>query len=266
MNLNTIDFFGFKVSIFTEEELEGALLNTVTSENSKVYYGYSMAVLIYLKKYPEYYSVVNNFDVIVTDGRIFYLLAKIFGFRLKDNISIPQLTLKALRLANEKELRVMLIGATDESNIKAYSYLKNTYPEITLCTGRNGYFSEEDNPEVFNLIKKNKPQLLLLGMPTPKKQFLAAEIKQIINGCIIIPCGGMIDVLSGEEKLTPGWIKKLGFASLFRHIQHPVRLYELFQIYFLTLKVFIICLILKFIKRKRNISIPEIISKSNYTK
>jgi len=265
MSIHTVDFYGLKVSVFTEKELEQELLNTISSINSEVYYGYSMAVLLYLKKYPEYYQTTNSFDVMVTDGRIFYLLANFFGFKLKLNISIPQLTLKALGMANDNGFKVMLIGGSKESNMAACHFLTKKYPGIALCPGRDGYFSEEDHSEVFNLLKENKPQLLLIGMPTPQKQLLAAKIRDILKGCIIIPCGGMIDVLSGKEKLTPYWIKKLGLASLYRHVQYPSRLSELFYIYFLTLKAVIICIFLKYIKRTDNICIPEIIVKSKHS-
>jgi len=259
--LTSLDFFGLKISSFTKEELIASLQEFDKENNSKIYYGYSLAVLSYLNKFPEYLPITSNFDVMVTDGRLFYLLAKFFGTKLNYDISIPRLTLLALDIANKMSYNTLLVGATKESNNKAQINIKKSYPDIHSINGIDGYFNFEERNKIYSKIIEARPNLLLIGLPTPQKQIFASEIKEKLNGCIIIPCGGMIDVLAGKEKLTPLWIKKLGLASIYRHIQHPKRLPELFRIYFLTLKVFVVCSYLKFIKKVSDISIPNIILK-----
>ena len=262
MELESIDFYGFKISVFTKDEIIKSIEDVVNSIQSKIYYGYSLAVLIYLKKYPYYLETTSKYDVMVTDGRLFFLLAKFFGFKLKQDLSIAQLTLLTLEIANKNKYRIMLWGGSEESNKLACNKIKQKYSNINFCEGINGYFSENEKGDVFQYIKIFKPNLLLIGMPTPKKQLLASEIKPLLQGCVIIPCGGMIDVLAGKEKLTPNWLKKIGLASIYRHIQHPKRIPELMHIYFLSLKVFIVCLYLKYIKKSKEISIPSILLNS----
>jgi len=259
MHLPSINFYGLKISVFTKEELKKSIENVIQSEHSKIYYGYSLAVLSYLKKYPSYYGTTSKFDVMVTDGRFFYLLAKFFGFKLKYDVSIPRLTILAIEMANKMNLKLMMIGSTTNLNNKASINIKNQYPGIKLCSGQDGYFKKEEKENIFELVQKNKPDILLLGFPTPAKQQFALEIKDKIEGCVILPCGGMIDILAGKEKLTPLWVKKFGFASIYRHIQHPKRLPELMKIYYLTIKVFVVILYQKKIKKSNTISIPAII-------
>lgn len=259
MELESIDFYGLKISVFTKEEIIESIVDTVNSTQSKIYYGYSLAVLIYLKKHSNYLETTSKFDVMVTDGRLFFLLAKFFGFKLKFDLSIAQLTLLSLDIANNNGYRIMLLGGTEETNKLACNKIKHKYPNIIYCEGINGYFSEKTKNQVFHNIKTFNPDILLIGMPTPKKQLLASELKSILSGCVIIPCGGMIDVIAGKEKLTPNWLKKIGLASIFRHIQHPKRIPELISIYFLAIKIFSICFYLKFIKKSKNISIPSLL-------
>lgn len=261
MELEYIDFFGFKISIFNKEQLIKSI-KTVTQEDfSKVYYGYSLAALVYLKKHPSYYKTTESFDVMVTDGRLFFLMAKFFGYNLKYDISISQLTIMSIELANKMNLKLMMIGGTKESNNKAFENIRLQYPEIQLCHGRDGYFNVDEEKNIFEMVRQNAPNILLLGFPTPAKQIFASKIKEQIKGCVIIPCGGMIDVLAGKEKLTPDWLKKIGLASIYRHIQHPKRLPELINIYLLSIKVFSICFYLKYIKKAREINIPSIVLK-----
>lgn len=261
MKMENKDFFGLKVTSFTKEELITSFKQVNKISESKIYYGYSLAVLNSIKKFPEYLTITSGFDIMVTDGRLFYLLAKLFDIKLNYDISIPRLTLLALDVANENFYNVMLLGATNDSNQRAIFNVKENYPNINRVIGIDGYFDFEKRNGLYSKIIAAKPNLLLIGLPTPQKQIFALEIKEKLKGCIIIPCGGMIDVLAGKEKLTPLWIKKLGLASIYRHIQHPNRLPELFNIYWITLKVFAICAYKKFVMGQENISIPSILLK-----
>lgn len=252
------NFFGLKITSFTFDELSDYINNCFSSKKSFVFYGYSLAVLSYLKKYKNYYEVTNTFDLMVTDGRFFYLLAKIFRVSLHYDISIPRLTYYLIGEANKKSFKVFLLGGTSHSNELAIQNLTLQYTGLVI-DGRDGFFSLNEEVHIIKLIKAFQPKIILLGLPTPYKQELSVRLRNEINGCIIVPCGGMIDVFAGKEKLTPLWIKKLGLASLYRHIQHPKRLAELIIITYRALWIFSYCAFLKYILKKDKISIPEML-------
>jgi exopolysaccharide biosynthesis WecB/TagA/CpsF family protein len=263
MYIYSENFFGLKVSNFSETDLKIFIQKAFESKNSKIFYGYSLAVLSYLRKYPGYYKTTSQFDLMVTDGRLFYILARAFGINLQYDISIPRLTILTLNILNENKLKLLLVGGSKDTNILANNNIRIEFPNIDIIEGIDGYNGVEDKKRLYDYVIKTKPNLILLGLPTPLKQELALELRPLIDNCVIIPCGGMINVFAGKEKLTPIWLKKIGLASLYRHIQHPKRLPELFSIYFKTVTVFGYCAYLKFIKKQPNISIPHIIDKTN---
>ena len=152
MVLKSINFYGLKISVFTREQLIQSIESTIHGVYSKIYYGYSLAVLIYLKKHSSYLEITSKFDVMVTDGRLFYLMAKLFGFKLKVDISISQLTLLSLEIANKNGYRIMLLGGTEESNKLAYNNIKHKYSNIDFCDGINGYFSETEKNKVLQKV------------------------------------------------------------------------------------------------------------------
>lgn len=257
--MNSINFFGLKVSSFSSDELDNYIVECFNQKKSFIFYGYSLAVLSYIKKHKQYYNITSKFDLLVTDGRLFFLIIKLFKFRLLYDISIPRLTIRVLEIANKLGLNVYLLGATELSKTKAIINLREKYSNLSSICGHNGFFSKNDEKKVINDIIVTKPNVILIGMPTPHKQELALKLKDKLQNCIIIPCGGMIDVFAGKEKLTPTFIKKIGLASIYRHIQHPKRIPELFIIGVRTIYVFSICAYLKFIKKDSNISIPKIL-------
>lgn len=257
--MNSLNFFGLKVSSFSKSELVEYIVNCFNTESSSVFYGYSLAVLSYLKKFPNYYNVTSKFDLIVTDGRLFYLIARFFKIKLKYDISIPRLTLLVLDIANTFNLNVYLLGSTSQNNCAAIKNVRNKYSKLNTVSGRDGFFTIDEEESVIKEIIETNPNVLLIGMPTPYKQELALRLKYRLKNCIIIPCGGMIDVLAGKEKLTPPFLKKIGLASFYRHVQHPQRIPELIVIGFKTVYVFTYCVIQYYLRGRRNISIPKIL-------
>jgi len=249
-------FLGLSVSIFTSEELFNYFYEVLESREPHIFYGYSIGLLPLLKKHPKLIDYCNKYDLMVTDGRIFYLLAKFYGIPVKHDISIPNMVIKLLQIANEKKYSVMLFGANEKNNRHATNNIRKKYPQALIIDGISGYYENEDETQIINYISSKRPDILLVGTNTPHKEIFSTNMKNKLNTKIIIPCGGMIDVLSGEKHLTPLWLKKMGFAWLYRLIQQPFeRLVITTQFCFMFFKIvpYLIFKKIKLIKTEKNI-------------
>ena len=226
MSIESFDFYGLKISTFTKVELKNSIISNINNNDKKIYFGYSFGYFPLYKKYPELYELANNYDVIVTDGRLFYLFAKLLGAPVKFDISIPFLSRLIMDIANENKFSMMIIGSSKEWNDKATSNLKKSYPNAIVCNGYDGGdFSEEAQIETARIINLVSPDILFIGVSSPKKEVFATNWKDSLNVKIIVPFGGMIDGLSGKVVLTPPLLKKLGLATFVRAIQEPKRLF-----------------------------------------
>jgi len=226
-------FIGLSISIFDKMELENYLVNVVNNNCKKVLYGYSLWTISALNKIPEIYNYSEQADFFVTDGRPFYLMAKLHGVPMKTDLSIPGLVFFILQLADKYGWSIFLLGASEEMNRKAQESLLLKYPGLKKVAGMNGYFSLTETERIIKKLDSIDPNIILVGMPSPVKEKLSIELKAKAKTNIIIPCGGMIDVLAGKTKATPECIKKMGLASLYRLIQEPRRLFRrTFRMYF----------------------------------
>ncbi len=258
-DLEHINFFGLKISIFENIDLKKYLISSVLNKKKKVLYGYSLGSFPYFKDHPEIAVYSNQFDISVSDGRGFYLFAKFLGYPLKSDLSIPLMTNMVMELANENRFSVLLLGAKEEVNKKATENLKLKYPNAQILDGRNGYFKEADESGIVKFINDQNLDILLIGISSPIKERFAHKWKNELNVKIIIPCGGVIDLFAGKTKPMPIIIKKLCLGALYRFVQEPRRLFRDSIVYsFSVLFKLIPTLLFKvYILRQKNFSIPD---------
>lgn len=252
------DFMGLKISKFKNlDSIRNFIISSIKEEKKVICFGYSFGIIGLMRKYKQFYNLGQISDLMLTDGRIFYLYTLLIGLKVKE-LSIPDFVMFILKTANENNLSVYLLGSTKFINEKAVKNLELKYPGIKKLSGRNGYFKEEDLNFVIDDIKKFKPDILLIGMAPPKKEDFILQNKNEILAKIIVPCGGMIDVLAGKYKKTPLLIKKIGMASLYRFIQEPNRLFK--RYIYVSITIFLIILpkfILNLISHRHSFSIPR---------
>ncbi len=251
-------FFGLKVSVFTYNELINYIEQTLISNKPKVFFGYSLGLIAYFKKYPEIYKYANRFDLMITDGRLFYLMAKFVGLPLKYEISIPYLVELILNIAEKKKISVMIIGSTEDNNNLASKNIKEKYKNIKILPGiTGGIFEDNDIELVIKHINFYKPEIILVGVSSPKKERFSYISKDKLNTKIIIPCGGAIDILSGKTKRIPIFVKKIGLGAIWRLSLEPKRLFKrymflIFEVIFRLIPIIIIK------NRNHNFFLPKI--------
>jgi len=259
-----INFFGLKISVFEIDELRSYIKESVKSRQKKILFGYSLGTFPYFKKHPEIAVFSNQFDVSVTDGRGLYLLGKILGYPVKSDLSIPNMSKMVMELADENRFSVMIIGSSPENNLKATENARKSYPNAIFYDGHDGgWFTPEDQLITVGKISKVKPDILLIGVSSPKKEAFAATWKEKLDVKIIVPFGGAIDILSGKSKPIPRIIKKLAIGSIWRFIQEPKRLFRDSILYPLNVMFLLLpSLLLTVYVLRRPFSIPKFYNRS----
>ena len=103
--------------------------------------------------------------------------------------------------------------------------LQTLNPRLTVAGARDGYFKPEETSRVVEDIRAAKPDLIWLGLGTPKQQeFIAAHKNEIGHG-IWLAVGFAFDVNAGTKRDAPPWMQKLGLTWLYRISQEPRRLF-----------------------------------------
>ena len=128
-------FLGLGISVFTKEEYYRFIYEILNKDKPNILYGYTLLLMSTIKKYPEIIRYCNNFDLLVTDGRGFYLMAKMYGLPLKYDLSIPRMVYSLLEIADKKGYSVLLFGGKESTNQKAIINLRKEYPNAKILDG-----------------------------------------------------------------------------------------------------------------------------------
>ena len=189
------------------------------------------------EKNPDFKELINNSDLNIPDGVGVKIALKIKSIN-QNQIRGVDFSRKLIELASKDNLRLGFLGAKEEVIQKAKENFLKKYPNLNFVYTRNGYFKNDD--EIINEIAEKNPQILLVGLGSPKQEEIIVKLKNKLKSCVLIGVGGSFDVFSGLTKEAPVIYRKMGIEWLYRTILQPERFKRIFP----TLPLFLIkCII-----------------------
>ena len=178
---------------------------------------------MYAMKDEIYQNIVMNDEVLLVPDSISisYALKKIFGRKIKryPGIEVLSYTLEKL---NEKCGTIYLFGATKKVNKDMVHVIKKEYKNIKVVGSCDGYV---DNYEtVKDEIVSLKPDLTVVALGVPTQELFINDIYKRLNKGMFIGVGGSLDVLSGNKKRAPLFMRRVNLEWLYRIAKDPKRI------------------------------------------
>lgn len=101
------------------------------------------------------------------------------GYPINGRVATPDVMDAILSEANKNELRIFFLGAKDSTLEKLNDVIRKRFPNVVIAGMRNGYFMETENETIAKEISETSPDIVFIGMPSPKKEnFVIACKKQ----------------------------------------------------------------------------------------
>ena len=149
------------------------------------------------QKNEAFFNILNNSDLNIADGIGVKIALKLQKIN-QEQIRGVDFSRELIKLANENNYRVAFLGAKEEVISLAKDNFLKQYPGLNVVYVRNGYF--EDDEKIIEEIKIANPQILLVGLGSPKQEELISKLKTHLSGCVMVGVGGSFDVFSGIVK------------------------------------------------------------------
>ncbi len=212
-------------------ELNQAILTSSLNLTPFVFISINMFTLDLIYNQKKFPQLDSNFTYTI-DSRILYFLLRI----LKPRISwrhIPGADIP-VRLLKGKEnfFRVLLVGASTETNRKVIEKLKD---QKIYAVGDSAIVNEMTSKEyamgLCKTIDEHRVNLVILCLGQPKQEFLALDLVKLGAHIPILCVGAFADFYSGSNKRSPKILNKLGLEWSWRLVTQPGRMWKRYLIY-----------------------------------
>lgn len=184
----------------------------------------NVAKVVALRDNPRLREIVERCELVSVDGQPLVWASRLLGDRLPERVAGIDLMFRLLDLAQERGYRIFVLGAKDDVLATALDRLAERYPRLVIAGSHHGYFADEESTEICSLVRAAEPQILLVAMSSPRKEYWLAEHAAELGVPFSMGVGGSIDVAAGLTKRAPAWMQRRGLEWFYRFAQEPRRL------------------------------------------
>ncbi len=171
-------------------------------------------------------AAVLSSDVILADGASVVVAARLLGCPLPERVAGIDLMFDILRHGHERRYRIFCLGGTDDVLATVRSRIADEYPGVVLAGDHHGYFSADQEEQVADAIRRSRPDVLLVGITSPKKERFLGRWGGALDVPVCHGVGGSFDVFAGRVRRAPEAWQRLGLEWLHRVMQEPRRLWR----------------------------------------
>lgn len=222
----SVNILGVRVDCLTRQEfLErfGALLD----ENARGWLSYINPYTINVaSEVPWFRDHINRSLISWCDGVGVKLGASILGHSLPDRFTLPDCFNEICEILASKRSSVFFLGGDDEVIREAVARTRESHPTLNLCGYASGYFPITDGIDAHKAITRSNPDIVFVGMGMPRQEEWIKRNTASLPARIMIPAGGLFELLSGRRQRCPAWVSQAGLEWLHRLIQEPNRLWK----------------------------------------
>jgi len=186
----------------------------------------NVAKLVNMRRDAVLRENVESGDLILADGMPLVWLRRLTGTTLPERIAGIDLMFDLFNLAEERALRVFLLGAKSDTLKRVVEVAGQQYPRMVIAGHHHGYFGDAEQEEVARTIRDARPDVLLVAMSSPKKELFMRCWSEFMDVPVCHGVGGSFDVMAGLTRRAPRWVQRAGLEWLYRLLQEPRRLWK----------------------------------------
>lgn len=230
--MNKLSIMGVRIDNKTMTETMDIIRKKLHNNEQYIIYTPNTEFVMMCQNDEEFLELMNKSNINIPDGIGLIYASRIKNHPLKEKVAGYDLSVNLLKLANEKCLKLFVIGGKPGVAEAAMKNVHEIYPNINIVGTQHGYFNgthlgkngHEEELKVLEDINKAEPHILFVGFGAKKQEQWIEYNKTKINAKIIIGNGGTLDGLAGNVKRAPEIFIKLGLEWLYRLIKEPKRI------------------------------------------
>lgn len=186
--------------------------------------------VVRLEEDLEFKKSYDNASLVLTDGMPLVWISKLKNSGIKERVCGSDLFPKVCELAAKKGYKVFLLGAAEGVAEIAAKNLKAKFNNLHICgiySPKYGFEkSEVEINKIVNLVNESQPDILVLGLGTPKQEKFIYQYRETLKVPVTLAVGASIDFEAGKVKRAPMWMRKIGLEWFYRLCKEPKRMFK----------------------------------------
>jgi N-acetylglucosaminyldiphosphoundecaprenol N-acetyl-beta-D-mannosaminyltransferase len=189
------------------------------------------ANLDFLRRYtkePNMRELYAQADVMVADGMPLVWAAQLMGEPLPERVAGSALIYRFAERAAAEDRSIYFFGGEPGAGEAAAKVLCERYPGLCVA----GFSAPRVSAEPAELeiaaavaeLRKKKPDLLLVGLGSPKQERLIRALRAYFPHMWMVGVGISFSFVAGHVARAPVWRRKTGLEWIHRLTQEPTRL------------------------------------------
>lgn len=175
---------------------------------------------------PAFAAAYARADLCLADGMPLVWASRLRGPALPERVAGSDLTGPLLERAAARGWRVALFGGSGDSAEIAERVLRER-GVLVVAADSPRVTSEGVAPsESLDRLRLAAPQLLLVGLGSPKQELFIDRVRDTLPGTVGLACGAVIDFLAGRIPRAPTWMARVGLEWAYRLGREPRRLWR----------------------------------------
>jgi N-acetylglucosaminyldiphosphoundecaprenol N-acetyl-beta-D-mannosaminyltransferase len=176
---------------------------------------------------PELRSIHNQSGLTTPDGMPLLWILRAAGHAHATRVCGPELLPAVCAASTQLGWRHYFYGGDEGVAGRLTERLGRSFPGLNVAGSSTPPFpcpTDVEDSEAVAAINQARPDIVWIGLSTPKQERWMAQNRPHIDAPILIGVGAAFDIHAGLRERAPIWMQRAGLEWLFRTSQEPGRL------------------------------------------
>ncbi|MCL2049857.1 MAG: WecB/TagA/CpsF family glycosyltransferase [Defluviitaleaceae bacterium] len=250
ITVQTVDILGVPFASLTQEQALCILEGYLDTAVNHVIVTPNPEGVMQSRRNPAFREALCNADLSLADGTGVVLASWFLNRRLPERVRGVDISFALFERLCERErsFTAYFLGATSGVAENAKRNMEARFPYLKVVGLHHGFFDTEKEAEILDEINRLSPDILFVCTGMPRAELwadthrgalpLSSDCPLVgisprslnsplaskkINARITLCVGGTLDIMGGNVKLAPAFVRKIGMEWFYRLLCQPSR-------------------------------------------
>ncbi len=220
--MKKINIFGYPVHLAKKQEALEYVLSLIKNSQGGHVVTINPEIIAAADKNAKLANIIKNAELILPESSGIMLAIRSLGVFDAEKIPGIEFCEALLKKCPENGYNLGFLGG------KPGVLEKIDFPGVNIVFSHHGYF--EDEEYILEQLKQSRPQLVLMGLGSPKQEFFINKAKEVLPNAVMIGVGGSFDVWTKKVKRAPVLFRFFGLEWFYRLVAQPERFNRMFPV------------------------------------